>query len=640
MASINSLSSLSAKTGIGGLVSGMNIDELVESLTIASRERILKQQQTVQKLQWKQTAYRSVIKALSEFQSSYLDLLSSTNFRSTSFFNTVKATSSSSAVSVTTTSLATEGTITIDAITQLATSQKITSTQSASKALSGTLASETPGTLTGSDIAQLLESLEGKSISLTLDGKVKTLTFDSEFISSVNGEGGPTAATLANAFQTAVDKAFGVINPQDRVIHVAVTGDQLSFTADGSQLTVKAVGGDEETLQALGLTNGQSNRISTRSSLGDVSFARELAEVDTFKFTINSVEFEFDKSETLESIIRKINSSNAGVTLSYSSISDTFTMVAKETGAGENIRIEETQGNLMEALGLTPDSGASVVYGKNALLTVNGKEIVRSSNDINIDGVNIQLHKTTEADADPITITLKNDSTALMEPIKKFVEDYNALVDLINGLTKEAVYSDYQPLSEEQKSEMTEKQIEQWEEKAKSGILRGDRILIGIASKLQTAMMGAAKSGGITLYEMGITSAGYQENGKLKIDENKLAEALRTRGNEIADLFTTAETGLAHRINDIIDSAIRKTGPEEQRGSLVKMAGIEATTSDMRNSITQTIERTNKLIDAMKKRLTDEETRLWRKFTAMETAIQRLNVQSLMLMQFSGNNNY
>lgn len=637
MASINSLSSLSAKTGIGGLVSGMNIDELVESLTIASRERILKQQQTVQKLQWKQTAYRSVIKALSEFQSSYLDLLSSTNFRSTSFFNTVKATSSSSAVSVTTTSLATEGTITIDAITQLATSQKITSTQSASKALSGTLASET-GTLTDLDIAHLLDSIAGKSISLNLDGKVKTLTFDSEFFDNVGTE--LSAEALENAFQKAVDKAFGVIDPQDRVIHVAVTGDHLSFTADGSQLTVKAVGGDEETLQALGLTNGQSNRISTRSSLGDVSFARELAEVDTFKFTINSVEFEFDKSETLESIIRKINSSNAGVTLSYSSISDTFTMVAKETGAGENIRIEETQGNLMEALGLTPDSGASVVYGKNALLTVNGKEIVRSSNDINIDGVNIQLHKTTEADADPITITLKNDSTALMEPIKKFVEDYNALVDLINGLTKEAVYSDYQPLSEEQKSEMTEKQIEQWEEKAKSGILRGDRILIGIASKLQTAMMGAAKSGGITLYEMGITSAGYQENGKLKIDENKLAEALRTRGNEIADLFTTAETGLAHRINDIIDSAIRKTGPEEQRGSLVKMAGIEATTSDMRNSITQTIERTNKLIDAMKKRLTDEETRLWRKFTAMETAIQRLNVQSLMLMQFSGNNNY
>ena len=99
----------------------------------------------------------------------------------------------------------------------------------------------------------------------------------------------------------------------------------------------------------------------------------------------------------------------------------------------------------MEALGLTAESGASVVYGQNALLTVNGKDIVRSTNEINIDGVTIQLHQTTEEDAEPITITLENDATSLKEPIKKFVEDYNALMDLINGLVKEAVYGDYQP---------------------------------------------------------------------------------------------------------------------------------------------------------------------------------------------------
>jgi flagellar hook-associated protein 2 len=336
--------------------------------------------------------------------------------------------------------------------------------------------------------------------------------------------------------------------------------------------------------------------------------------------------------------MRKINASDAGVTLSYSSITDSFTMVAKETGAGENIKIEQTQGNLMEALGLTAESGASVVYGQNALLTVNGKDIVRSTNEINIDGVTIQLHQTTEEDADPITITLENDATSLKEPIKKFVEDYNALMDLINGLVKEAVYGDYQPLSEEQKSEMTEKQIEQWEEKAKSGVLRGDRILIGIASKLQTAMMTVAESGGISLFQIGITSAGYQENGKLEAKEAKLEEALRTRGDEIRDLFATAETGLAHRVNSIIEGAIKRTGPDNERGTLIQVAGIENTVSDTRNSISQTIERTNRLIETLRRRLTDEETRLWRRFTAMETAIQQLNVQSMMLMQFSGNN--
>lgn len=501
MTTINSLTSLTAKTGIGGLVSGMDIDELVQGLTAASRQKILKQQQTVQKLQWKQQAYRSVIKALSEFQSSYLDVLSPTNFRSASFFNTVKATSSSAAVSVITTPSATAGTITINSIRQLATSQKITGTQPASKALSGTLQSETPGTLTETGIANLASSLAGKSISLNLDGKVRVVTFDSEIFENIATEQ-PTATALENAFQAAVDKAFGVIDPQDRIINVSINEDQLSFAADGSRLTVRAVGDDEETLELLGLKNGQSNKINTGLALGDISFARELDDVETFKFSINSVEFEFDRSVSLTEIMRKINASDAGVTLSYSSITDSFTMVAKETGAGENIKIEQTQGNLMEALGLTAESGASVVYGQNALLTVNGKDIVRSTNEINIDGVTIQLHQTTEEDADPITITLENDATSLKEPIKKFVEDYNALMDLINGLVKEAVYGDYQPLSEEQKSEMTEKQIEQWEEKAKSGVLRGDRILIGIASKLQTAMMTVAESGGISLFQI------------------------------------------------------------------------------------------------------------------------------------------
>ncbi|MDI9493789.1 MAG: flagellar filament capping protein FliD [Bacillota bacterium] len=637
MTTINSLTSLTAKTGIGGLVSGMDIDELVQGLTAASRQKILKQQQTVQKLQWKQQAYRSVIKALSEFQSSYLDVLSPTNFRSASFFNTVKATSSSSAVSVITTPSATAGTITINSIRQLATSQKITGTQPASKALSGTLQSETPGTLTETGIANLASSLAGKSISLNLDGKVRVVTFDSEIFENIATEQ-PTATALENAFQAAVDKAFGVIDPQDRIINVSINEDQLSFAADGSRLTVRAVGDDEETLELLGLKNGQSNKINTGLALGDISFARELDDVETFKFSINSVEFEFDRSVSLTEIMRKINASDAGVTLSYSSITDSFTMVAKETGAGENIKIEQTQGNLMEALGLTAESGASVVYGQNALLTVNGKDIVRSTNEINIDGVTIQLHQTTEEDADPITITLENDATSLKEPIKKFVEDYNALMDLINGLVKEAVYGDYQPLSEEQKSEMTEKQIEQWEEKAKSGVLRGDRILIGIASKLQTAMMTVAESGGISLFQIGITSAGYQENGKLEAKEAKLEEALRTRGDEIRDLFATAETGLAHRVNSIIEGAIKRTGPDNERGTLIQVAGIENTVSDTRNSISQTIERTNRLIETLRRRLTDEETRLWRRFTAMETAIQQLNVQSMMLMQFSGNN--
>ena len=313
-------------------------------------------------------------------------------------------------------------------------------------------------------------------------------------------------------------------------------------------------------------------------------------------------------------------------------------MTAKETGAGDNIRIEETQGNLLTAMGLTAEGGAHVEYGKNAILSINGKEIVRSSNNISVDGVNIELlQKTGEKDI-PIIVSLNEDGSSLLDPIKKFLEDYNALLDLMNGLISEKPDPKYQPLSEEQKSDMTEKQIEQWEEKAKSGILKGDPILRNLLSELRGAMQSSAAAGGLNLFDLGITTGGYQDYGKLKIsDEGKLLETLKTRGQEVAHFFTAPKTGLANRLDEIIQGAVKKTGGKNNRGTLIELAGIEATTSDFENSISEKIKSANMKIAALQLRLTAEESQLWRKFTAMETALQRLDVQSSMLMQFMDN---
>lgn len=638
MTSISSLNTLSAKTGIGGLMSGMDIDELVKNLTTSSRNKIFKQQQAVQKLQWKQLAYRTVTKSLTEFQSSYLDLLSATNFRSASFFNTVRAdVSHPSVVSAVSAQAARGGTITIDYITHLAENQKISSTAAVSKPLTGSVSGEVHEVLSSEDISSLLSAIKGKSISLTLDGKLRTVTFDDSFIQDAGSD--LSEEGLADALQSAVDKAFGVINYGDRMITVSLENGQLTFNTDNSSLSVNAVGSDTKTLSLFGLSDKQSNKISLYTPLESVSLAADLdPDAETFSFSINSVKFEFSRDKALADIIREIESSKAGVTIHYSSLTDSFTLTAKEAGAGGNIKIEETGGNLLGALGLTQDCGALVTYGKNAVLSVNGKEITRSSNNILVDGVNIELLKTTENLSEPVVISLKEDASSLLEPIKKFLEDYNALLDLMNGLVSEKPDSKYQPLSEEQKSEMTEKQIERWEENAKAGILRSDPVLRGLLSDLRTAMRSSAKSGGINLFGLGISTGGYQDYGKLKItDESKLIEALKTRGAEVQELFTTPETGLANRINDIIQGAVKRTGVKNTRGTLIELAGIEASSSDFENSISDTIKNTNKRIESLQLMLTAEESRLWRKFTAMEMALQRLDAQNSILMQFAGN---
>ncbi len=614
--SSSTLSSLTAKTGIGGLVSGMDIDEIVESLTATSRQKITKQQQYLQKLEWKQTAYRSVTTALREFQSKYLDVLSATNFRSASSFNTIKASSSSDAVTVKSSGDSAAGAITIDSITQLATYQTVKATTTASRALTSS-----------NTVTDFITGLEvGESISINLDGRIKTITFDNSFVTAVKSD----ASTFESNLQSLIDNAFGATGESDRVIKVDVgTDDLLTFSAEGSKLTLNSVGTESTTLADMGFTSGQSNRINTNTALSSLPLATALTGSNQL-FKINDVTFNISQTDTLASVMEKINSSSAGVTITYSSVTDKFTMTADDSGSGDNIVISEVSGNLMTALGLTGTTSPEVTQGQNAILSVNGQSITRSSNTFAIDGTQITLNETSDS---PITLTMTEDATSLEDTIKQFVEDYNAMVDLMNGLVKEEADSDYPPLTDEQKEDMTETEIAAWESKAKSGILRGDALLRNISSKLQSAVTGLSVNG-FSLYSMGISSAGYTENGKLKIDETKLKTALETKGSEIRELFTS-EKGLGNSLNDIITSATKTSGVKGSRGTLVEAAGVDNTMSDTENSIYDQMKRTNKNIKTLKARLEDEETRYWNKFTYMESVINSLNSQSSILSSFT-----
>lgn len=622
--STSSLSTLSAKTGMAGLVSGLDTDSLVESLTSASRAKITKSQQKVQTMEWKQAAYRNVSKTLKEFQSKYLDVLSTTNFRSASLYNTINASSASTKISVSSTSAASAGNITLNKITQLATNQTVTGAAKASKPLSGFEAANTADLLAG------IGENNSKSFQLKMDGQVRIITLDNTF----KGLAGTTEESFRAALQTKINVAFGTKSDgadQVPIIDVSMTGGGiLGLSASGSQLTVNALNNDTETLGFLKLADGQTDRISTTKTLADIASSLAIPLVDNqFNFSINGKQFNFSSTDTLTAVMSKVNSADAGVTMAYSSITDKFTLTAKVSGMGDNIQVTDTNG-LMLSLGL--GAGAIKTDGLNAELTVNNQSIVRTSNSIEVDGVKIELLETS---ADEIAITSKADSTSLKDTIKSFVTDYNNMIEMMNKLAKENADSNFPPLTDEQKADMSEKEVENWEKKAKIGLLENDSILKGIASKMQSMIYGSAVSGGISLYDMGITSAGYSENGKLKIDEAKLTTAIETKGSAIQELFTTEKTGIAQQLNEIINGATKTSGAKGSRGSLIEMAGYESTLSDTENTITVSVTKTNKSIAELRTKLKTEETYYWGKFSALETALQQLNSQSSILAQFS-----
>src|SRR5690606_6757868 len=110
-----------------------------------------------------------------------------------------------------------------------------------------------------------------------------------------------------------------------------------------------------------------------------------------------------------------------------------------------------------------------------------------ASGKIEFDGIeveNINTNKTTingltinMLSKDSSTITVQADATKTFDKIKDFVDKYNETIKDIEKQLVERRFPDFQPLSPEQKKDMSESEVELWEEKARSGLLRNDPVL-------------------------------------------------------------------------------------------------------------------------------------------------------------------
>jgi flagellar hook-associated protein 2 len=210
------------------------------------------------------------------------------------------------------------------------------------------------------------------------------------------------------------------------------------------------------------------------------------------------------------------------------------------------------------------------------------------------------------------------------------------VIEKINGKLTEERFRNFPPLTDEQKEEMTEKQIELWEEKAKSGLLRGDAILTSGLNQMRldlySPVAGDALKGFKQLTDIGIsTTANYLDRGKLTIDENKLREKIQENPEAIYKLFMSDgesynDKGIARRLRDSLKGMMTK---------IKDKAGTSLSTNDQ-FTIGKNLKDLDNRINAFQDRLIQIESRYYRQFTAMEQAIQRANQQSAYLMQLFG----
>ena len=215
------------------------------------------------------------------------------------------------------------------------------------------------------------------------------------------------------------------------------------------------------------------------------------------------------------------------------------------------------------------------------------------------------------------------------------MDDYNKLItDLNTELSTKRPKSNnsyYEPLTDEQKDEMTEKQIENWEEKAKTGLLYADSTISATLTKVRSAL-NVRTADNFSLYDMGITvSSNYKDNGKLIIDESKLRAAFDSNPDKIQELFTDSEKGLGVTLEKAIDSAI--STKRDNLGSLTSLAGIANTSTQSENTISKQIDTFNTVIAKLKESYQDEIERYWSKFTTLETMMAKYNSQASLFSQ-------
>ena len=207
------------------------------------------------------------------------------------------------------------------------------------------------------------------------------------------------------------------------------------------------------------------------------------------------------------------------------------------------------------------------------------------------------------------------------------------MIEKLNGyVTADPTYRKYAPLTEAQKDEMTESQIEKWEEKSKQGLLHGDSTIRTFLQNMRSALYTRSNTSELALYNIGIeTSSNMDDKGKLVIDEEALKKALSQNPEEVEKLFV-GENGLSEKLTNIMDKTAKVSAGSP--GELVRLAGAKELKATQTNStLAAELKRIDDRISLLNTRYNKEKDRYWKQFNAMETIISNYSSQSAYLGQ-------
>ena len=476
-------------------------------------------------------------------------------------------------------------------------------------------------------------------------------------------------AYLMTANGQKIDRANNSAANSAYLKDVLFSGDATKTTVDGqtSYLVKNDTTGKNDTFKG-----------------SDVAISIEVQDSDEVdsdgKPVTHKVEFTYDQifgdNKTLNDLATAFSNSGANVQGGYDTVNDSFSLYNKTSGSANKIGLKannEASAKLLNKLHLasydgqtntlgneisfTKDTLTEAAVGTNAKATIDGKTYESDTNKLNVANVIYNFNGVSAKNADGTyqasTISVSQDTDKIVDNVKKFVETYNTLIDSLNTKYREEKNTDYKPLTKKQESEMTESQINKWNEKAKSGLLYHDNNIYSIISDMREALYTEVDAVDTVLTDargnkysynsmssIGITSSTNQ--GHITLDEEKLKKALTEDPDCVYQLFASDQdstyisgstnknqsdtytsksdylnTGIANRLYNSMTTNIR---------NLESYAGTSKETDD-ESYLGKLITNMNTKMTSFQTLMKSYESKLYKKYDAMEVALSKLGAQ-------------
>ena len=328
----------------------------------------------------------------------------------------------------------------------------------------------------------------------------------------------------------------------------------------------------------------------------------------------------------------------SGVVSDYASVTDRTYALNGSALAGiglADIKVDDdgnvtvngnTDGSLPKDMGLVKASDSEIL--------LNGAKMTSSSSTVSVNGLSIELTGFTKA-GEPITFSVASDTDAVYNTIKNFFTEYNSLMKEMNELYNADSAKGYEPLTSEQKKDMSDDDIKLWEDKIKASLLRSDTTLGSVRSAMRNTMMSQVTYNGKTysLASFGIcTSTDYTEGGLYHIYGDADDSVYADKDDKLKKALEEDPDAVVNVLSDIFGN-LRKTMSDKMAGS--KVSSTQTFYSDIK--MKDDIKDYEKQIKEWETKLADMEDAYYRKFTAMETALAKLQSQQSSLSGLFGN---